>query len=159
MKQIFDERKALAEIVNSITVEDERNCFIAVEYLPKNQRESLKAEGHFVPPEGFTNTALGFNLETYKDRWENFEVAKAELESDGYKVFESKDLKKALVMLFKYRFPIYDCMADKPEWLETYDKYYFEWADYRDMFLSDEEKESRASVFSDIATGLETVVQ
>ena len=94
MKQLFNENKALTEIVNSVTVEDEQKYFIAIEYLPENQREAIKAEGHFVSAEGFTNTALGFDLETQEDRWKNFEDAKAELESDDYKVFGGKDLKK-----------------------------------------------------------------
>lgn len=161
MKQFFDENKALEEIVNSVTEKDEQNCFIAVECFTENQIETVKAEGHFVSPEGFTNLALAFSINVGKNSWKTIEEAKAELEPEDFKVYEGKELKGMLVLLFKYKISIIGCFSDTEtkEWLETYHKNYDDWKTYRDMFLSDEEKESRASVFSDIAKGLENSIQ
>lgn len=161
MKQIFNENKALTEIVNSVTRDDEQKCILAVECYPENQIEVIRSEGHFVPPEGFTNMALAFSINAGKNSWKTIEAAKAELEPEDFKVYEGKDLKETLALLFKYKISIIGCFSDTEtkEWLETYHKNYDDWKTYRDLFLSDEEKESRASVFSDIATGLENSMQ
>ena len=162
MNYLNGNKKCLQEILDAVTPEDEKNYFVALEYVKGYT-------GIFIGPrheDGYGNT---FELFPVKKRceldeiynWDNFKKAKKQLnklESPHDKIFH---LKKGIKIAFEHEMVLPDCYYEEPQpkWVQLYGEWYTQMGDYRMKFATEEDLKQKFDFIQGLIGGIENALK
>mgnify|MGYP001009686470 CR=1 FL=1 len=162
MNYLDGNKKCLAEILDAVTPEDEKNSFLILEYV-KNYTGIVIGPIH---EDGYGNTFELFYTKMHSDldeiyNWDNFKEAKKQLnklESPHDKIFH---LKKGIKIAFEHEMMLPDCEDEgpKPRWVELYGEWYTQMGDYRMAHATEEELKWKADFIQGLIGGTENALK
>ena len=136
----LDGKKCLDEILNAVTLEDEKLFFLNIEYL-KNYDGVVIGQVH---SDFFGNIFDVFlTKNTSKNElynWNSFKEAKKKLEGKENPSSKCYHLKKGLKIAFEHEMALSDCYPDnvpEPKWVTLYNEWTDKKNEYKRRFVTD----------------------
>ena len=157
MNYLDGNKKCLAEILDAVTPEDEKNSFLILEYV-KNYTGIVIGPIH---EDGYGNTFELFYTKMHSDldeiyNWDNFKEAKKQLKK--IKDFPEKifHLKKGIKIAFEHEMmlPACDYKEPQPKWVQLYGEWYTQMGDYKMKFATKEDLEQKSDFIQGLIEGI-----
>ena len=163
MNYLDGNKKCLAEILAAITPEDEKNSFVALEYIPKNYTGIVIGPIH---EDGYGNT---FELLHTKEQWDldeffnwdSFKEAKKKMKKAKYPLGKVFHLKRGIKIAFEHEMVLPACHYDEPQpkWVQLYGEWYTQMGDYKMKFATKEDLKQKFDFIQGLIGGTENALK